>query len=277
MPAAWASSARSAAKPATAAPAATMKPARVRPSWASASAPSMSSAIEVEPVVAHDASPQLAELAAHLAPRRRHVDRVGRGVAVADAADPGGVARLDRDDPRGRQERARRDVRRLAVVRADGDVLELRRRACERVGVGRDVGGVVVRFRIGLVAERVLEVGQVLALVRDDRPRVLLELAGQTGTLERGLVERDLDALHEQQQVEDLHVLLGRGRGASRSAAPSAVTAASAPPAASAAERSAVPRLTVRLVSRSGARVERCWCKVNPRGETQTTGASWPP
>ena len=54
---------------------------------------------------------------------------------------------------------------------------------------------------------------------------------------ERRLVEGDLDALDQQQQVQHLRVLLGRRRARSRSAAPIAVTAASAPPAASAARR----------------------------------------
>jgi hypothetical protein len=66
----------------------------------------------------------------------------------------------------------------------------------------------------------------------------------------------------------------GDGAALSRSATPSAVTVASAPPAASAALLSAVPRVMAMDASRSGARVERWWCKAYPLRETQTSGVS---
>ena len=183
-----------------------MNPARVRPSWASAARRRRRAR---RAGGAHVDSPSWRELAPDALLVVGHVDRVRCRVAVADAADPRGVARLDGDDPRRREERAGRDVRGLAVVGADRDVLELRRRLGERVGVGRDLGEVERRAR-DRPPRRARSRGRRRARARGRaRPTRTPQLAGQAGVLQRGLVEALLDALHEEQQVQHLDVLLG--------------------------------------------------------------------
>ena len=117
------------------------------------------------------------------------------------------MPRLDRDDRRRRLQRRLGQVRRLAVVSGDGGVLEHRRGRGETLAVGGRIAEVEGRLRIRLVAERLAEEGDVCPLVLADDTCELRELAAQRAACFGVRIERRLQLLQLQHEIEDLHVL----------------------------------------------------------------------
>ena len=113
-------------------------------------------------------------------------------------------------DDRGRgTQTCLRQVGRLAVVRADGHVLEGRGRLGEGRRVRRRVAE-VGRGRVsGRRAERILEIADVLALMRGCDLRELEQLGPELRPLGRLFVEGRLQLLQLEREREDLRVLLG--------------------------------------------------------------------
>jgi hypothetical protein len=124
------------------------------------------------------------------------------------------VAGLDRDDPGHRRQAGRRQVGRLAVVRADDDVLELRRRAGEALWVAQQRVDVRprTRGRRDVAPQRLGQDREVLALLGRDRGRDPPELAGQRPQLRGPGVEPGLDPLDGKEEGEHAPVLTARRR-----------------------------------------------------------------
>src|SRR4051794_24083817 len=145
--------------------------ARVEPTRAAsvpATAPSVSTSPRVISCMPTSSGPDEAgavERGDGLGRGERPVRGCGRRLEPGDVADPRRVARLDRDDARGRGERARGEVRALPVVGPHGEVLERGGGAGEGLRAPGRVAEVRARGRAGGAPQRLLDQCDVLALV----------------------------------------------------------------------------------------------------------------
>jgi hypothetical protein len=123
--------------------------------------------------------------------------------------DPGGVARLYGVDRKQRdQVLLRVEASRLALVRGNGEVLEGNRRAAERVrGLG-SAREVEERARRGFRSKDVAEGRNMRALVGADDPGLISQGTGQHLVANHLGVERRLEVLERQRELDDRHVLL---------------------------------------------------------------------
>jgi Alpha amylase, catalytic domain len=128
-----------------------------------------------------------------------------------DRPDPRCMPRVDGDDARRSLQRGLREVRRLPVVRGDGELLELGRLLGE-TGRARDsLPEGEARCGPRLRSQRAAYELDVLALVGRCDIRELGELAGEGASGDRPLVERRSELLPDERVVEDLHVARLRG------------------------------------------------------------------
>ena len=131
-------------------------------------------------------------------------DAVSAGDAAEDRGDRGGVAGLDREDRDGRLHDGRLlDVGGLAGVGLDAGVLERERGRRELGLVGRRVREVESRRLHRSGAERSLEEADVRRLVGADELRERADHARESALFDGLLVERRLEVLERQREVED--------------------------------------------------------------------------
>ncbi|HEX5925482.1 MAG TPA: hypothetical protein VFY45_16740 [Baekduia sp.] len=187
-------------------------------------------------------------------------DRAVRGARrrelTDDVPDPGGVARLHRDDPGGVGQRVGGQARGRPVVRGKPEILELDRRPREALGIGVGVAEVEARGLRRAGPQGLADVVGVGALVPADDARELEQLTDERAAVERIGIEGRLEILDEQAEAQDGGILLGR-RGGVRRARPRG--GRRGPAATAAPPRTSEPRVrrrsaTKRPAGRSGGR-----------------------
>ena len=174
--------------------------------------------IEVDVVPAHGVPPCTNPVASRAlatsAAGRPGLNGLGGGPPAVDRAHPGGMARVNRHDPRALGPRARGEVGDLAVEGVHGQILDAGRRLGERPGVGRGVSEGERRRALGVGAQQFREGVHVHPLVPPGDLRELQEVTVERPVVESLLVEGELDVLQPEQDVQDAGVLLRRRRGA---------------------------------------------------------------
>src|SRR6476661_4700619 len=139
----------------------------------------------------------------------RSLERLRGAVDVIDVADPAGVTSLDRQDrARGGEDLLRPDVADLTQVRGDAGVLERLRGGLELGLVGGRTPEVELRPLDRGMTQSALQEAHVCDLVRLDDARELPELAAELALGDSLAVERRLQVLERQREVENRDVAL---------------------------------------------------------------------
>src|SRR5436190_1670840 len=135
-----------------------------------------------------------------------------RGRLVEVVRDPCSVASFDRGDPGNGNDRSMREVRALADVGRDASLLEQVGGSGELLRFFRRALEVERRLLPGGAAQLLLQQRDVRRLLAADNAGELRQLAAERARRHGLAIKGGLKVLEQQQEVENLRVLLLRGR-----------------------------------------------------------------